>query len=501
MPSLSTGLINNSQVLVGARTLAASSPYIPGAVLQAPRVVLHDPITLAAAMASATAWNASTTTSATPNIISFVGGSIEFGGMVFPLDTGPATGSNKVGNVSIDLDYLYSQLCIKNTVCPEYIIAAVPRYDEAMTEQEARARGLSFYLSLASTGEFVARRVINEACMGTYCGAGGIEGLYMKYINGCADCDEISVLFDCLNDTCSKGMCIKGVAFILAESCPASNCCSSSANYTKCELEQILATLPSVQSVRLFPRVGAFGTDIGVTTAGMYTLNEFFGTVATPTPFPDDTTGTAGSNSSFLGSPSIGSDFGEENGPGSQLYRLQSISFFKDEAAVNSCDSPVVIQSPSSMAQVNATIDRLTFVDPNTNPCVVNCGYGWDANEIRIVAREYDLSCCNFDPTNQGHYPKISRYITKRDAIGAPWLGRVNPAYSEDSQISLRLPNVSSGGGALHYYANPIGIMKFSIRSLTAPVAPNTAVTDPNPNVIIDPASVVLMPTFFLGNG
>lgn len=501
MPSLSTGLLNNSQVLAGARTLAASSPYVIGAVLQAPRVVLHDATTLAAALASPTAWNASTTTAATPNIISFVGGTVEFGGMVFPLDTGPATGANKVGNVSIDLDYLYSQLCVKSPVCPEYIVAAVPRYDEAMTEQEARARGLSYYLSLSSTGEFVARRVINEACMATFCGAGGIEGLYMKYINGCADCDEMAVLFDCLNDTCSKGMCIKGVAFILAEVCPTGNCCSGSVNYSKCELEQILATLPSVNSVRLYPQVGTFGTDTGVTTAGMYTLNEFFGTTTTPTPFPDDLTGTAGSNSSYLGSPSIGSDFGAGNGPGSQLYRLQSISFFKDEAALANCDSPVVIQSPSSMSQVNATIAKLIFADPNTNPCVINCGYDWDPNEIRIVAREYDLSCCNFNPTSQGAYPKINKFITKRDAIGAPWLGRINPAYSEDAQVSLRLPNVSSGGGALHYYANPIAIAKFSIKTLVPPVAPATAVTDPASNVQIDPASVVLMPTFFLGNG
>ena len=504
MSFLSTGFFNPNQVLAGARRLGTIMPYVVGGVVQPPRFVLHDTTTLAAAMADYPTWLASQTTSAAPHIISLVGGSIEFGGNTFPLDTGPVPGANTSNNVNIDLDYLFSVLCVRTTGAPEYILAAVPRYNEPMSQAEAEEMGLNYYLSLTSSGEFVARKFMDPRCAANLCEVGGWMQLKQRIMDGCATCEDMELFNSCNDENlCEPSMlCIKGVAFILVEIQQIGNCCNPLNNFTRCEFEKLKATLFSLDSLKLSPDpvANTAGTDPGSTDPDVYTLNEFFGSVAVPTPFPLDTTGTQGTNSSFFGVPSVGTDYGDGNGPGTQLWKISSITFYPTLEEALNCGMGRTLQAPSDMEEVRAFLARLTYSNPDANPCDPNmCGLGWDEAEIRLVAREYDLSCCSQSQMDQGNYPQIRRYITKRDAVGAPWLGRVNPVYSDQVAMSPRL-GLSTASYAMHLYANPVPLLKFSIMQKVDPAAPATdGISDPQANVIIDPASLQVVPGSFLG--
>lgn len=505
MPSLSTGLINSNQVLAGARRLGTTMPYVVGGVTQAPRFVLHDPATLTAAMVNSATWSASQTTSTTPNIISLVGGAIEFAGNTFSLDTGPVPGANTSNNLNIDLDYLFSQLCVKSSSGADYILAAVPRYNEPMTQAEAEAMGVDYFLALTPSGEFIAHKFMDPKCLANICEVGGWMQLKQRIMDGCASCQDMELFNSCNDDNlCGPSMlCIKGVAFILAEVQDVGNCCNPLNNYSKCEFERLKATLFNIDSIRLSPDpiANTAGTDLGSTDPGIYTLNEFFGSLAVPIPFPLDTTASAGTNSSYYGVPSIGSDYGDGNGPGTQLWKISSITFYPNIDEALNCGEGRTLQAPTDLAEVKAFLARLTYVNPNLNPCEPNqCGLGWNEADIRLVAREYDLSCCSQPQADQGNHPQIRRFITKRDAIGAGWLGRVNPIYTDQASLSPRF-GMHTSSFAMHLYANPVPLLKFSIKEKIDPVAPAIdGVSDPQANVIIDPTSLQVVSGSYLGS-
>lgn len=505
MPSLSTGLITTNQVLKGARRLGTNMPYVVGGVLQSPRVVLHDTTTLTAAMADSATWQASTTTSATPHIISLVGGAIEFASNTYTLDTGPTTGLNSIGNLNIDLDYLYDQLCVKQGGAPKYILAAVPRYDEPMTQQEAEEMGVGYFISLTPSGEFVVNEIVSSQSQVNICELGGWDQITWRVLNGCATCEDMELYNQRSISFCPLSFCIRGVAFILTEINEIGNCCNPMMNYSKCEFEQLRATAISIDSIKYKPQVGArvvngVTMDPGSIDPGVYTLNEFFGTVQVPTPFAGDTTGTSGTNSSYFNS-NTGSDFGDMNGPGSQVWKVSSITFFPNLDASMNCESGVTMQNPSSLEEVKAFVAKLTYNSGVINPCepTTICGLGWDENEIRLTAREYDLGCCRQPAANQGNYPQIRRFITKENALGARWLGRVNPLYSAQSVISQRVA-MGSHSHALHLYADPVPLLKFSIKEKVSVAAGMIdAVADTQANIVIDPESIELMSGSFLG--
>jgi len=499
MPSLGYGLMNSAQVLWGARKPGTIKTYVTSGVIESPRVFLHNATTLAAAMASGNDWATQTQQALTDaHIISFVGGAIEFDGKRFTLDTGPAPadgGINNVGNSNIDLDLLSDYLCVGEP-CPEYVLAAVPRYDEPASQAEAEAMGVNYFITMTSQGEFEATFFTSSSCNFSACKYGSFYALEQAVRNGCASCEDAQAYYDCVGerDCPTLMLCIRGVAFVLAEVCDMSNCCNPAQNLNRCQFEQLIATYGGLPSIRLRPITTAdTGTppDPGVTDEGVYTLNEFFGSTTNTQPFTGDTV-TGGSNSSFRNG--VGIDYGNGNGPGSELWRIQSIEFYPSSNLATGCEQGKSLMYPSSMSEVRDFVNILT-APLGTDPCNPTCGHGWSEADIRIIAREYEMPCCDTPPTQQGDQPELRRMITKQQtgAAGPSWLGRINPLYKQSRGASLRLPYRPSAS-ALHWYADPVSLVRFRISDIDPDDDPLTT-----PNVVIDTTSVTYQVRHLIG--
>lgn len=455
MPSLSTGLHNSAQVLRGARRPATIKTYVTGGVTRRPTAVyLHDTASLTAG------YDVDPGAVARAHIISIVGGAIEFDGREVSLDT------EENGN-HIDLDLLANMLCAANPDCPEYYVAAVPRYDMPSTKQEAKALGVNYTVQLTSTGEWTLRYFLGSECEAMTCG-GSMAELEKKILNDCITCEERRAYYKCKaamdkmgDPSCRPSMlCIRGVSFVLLDTCPQNTyCCDTIGGLSDCEFKALMATIGDTKSIFLEPI--DTGTD-AVTTSGYYTI-EIGGTGEFYT-----------SNSSYHNN--VGSNYGDGNGPGTKLAKIKSLTVYPDIASAQACIGGQTIMYPETQEDIDKQLRIFTTPLPD-DPCATPCGLGWDPTTMVATAQEYEL-CCSLPYDRQGDKPEIRRTLTKRDA-DLPFMGIINPIYNTGSNVSLRFPHASTSS-PMTFYADPVPLFKFSLSNVDTTIDPPEVTIDPN---------------------
>lgn len=464
MPSYSPGIHFTNQVLRGARRPATIKTYVYGLVQTPSTIFLHGD----GLVVDETNYNTETNP-ARAHIISLAGGSIEFDGYSFELDT-------NTFNNHINLDLIANLLCPDRGGSPEYILAAVPMYDEPISKAEAIERGLDWYLQLSPSGEWVAKYFMGEDCDGALGCAGGFQQLEKLVLSGCATCEQQKAYYRCAEALQKMGMpnchsdmlCIKGVNYVLFETTPQSNRCCNVGDLTSCDWQELAATSGTMAGRTLMPSPDSAVDP--VTTEGYYTIG-----LSSGGPWEFYT-----SNSSFH--QGVGSDYGDGNGPGTDLSRLHSITIYRDIDAAMECRDARVLMYPSSVEEIDRFITKLTTPLP-ADPCEEPCGLGWDPDTLVTSVKEFEV-CCSLPVGQRGDHPHIRKTITKRDAT-VPFLGLVNPIYFEDLGMSLRVPKPMSTGSALTYYADPVPLFRFRLEDVDKTVDP--------PTVTIDLESIVPM--------
>jgi hypothetical protein len=185
------GLMNNHQVLPGARRPGQAVPYVLAGITKTPTATL-----------------AGTT-------VTFTGGVIEFDGFSYPLG-----GSLNFATIPTAL--------LKNGAC--YNIYAVPRYLEPPTRAAAEAAGVNYY-TYTSNGDTYADFFLPSVVEATITAAGGVNELWERIANGVATdaeraaYDAYTVALQDNNNPALVGnaLPIVGVDFVIAESVDQDN--------------------------------------------------------------------------------------------------------------------------------------------------------------------------------------------------------------------------------------------------------------------------------------
>lgn len=452
----STGISSINQIFQGGRRPGVVKPYIDGFVKQKANLFLHgDGITV-----DETNYNTDTNP-ARAHIISLEGGLIDFDGRVFTLDT-QEHGSH------INLDLIAPHLCAKTGEAPEYILAAVPSYDEPMSVSEAQAAGLNWYLTQECNGEFVTNYFLDPECESIVACSGGFTSLKRRVMDGCATCEEIKAYNKCAEAREEMEMprsvdtlCMRGVSFVLLEVKAQNTYCCDTGDLDDCELKKLIASGSTVAGKTLTPAIT--GID-AVTTAGFYTIG-----LSDAGPWEFYT-----SNSSFH--QGVGYDYGDGSGPGTNFNRIFSITVYKDITAANECRDGRVISYPGSVADIDRAISK--YIAPlAVDPCSESCGLGWDPDTMVAVVREIKLDCV-LPRAERGDKPKVYRTITKAEGH-YNFLGIVNPIYRGNCLHSYQINYTNHHLSPLTKWATPVPLVKFSLSAVNKVAIPPTVTIDP----------------------
>jgi hypothetical protein len=502
MPSLS---YNTEFLMRHARTLGTIRTYVPGGVAVAPEsIILHDTATLTTAMGGAydvarlvpanrATWEAQLAAyvpPADPHIISFLGGVMEFGAREYTMDSGPIVNNGDLFHSQVvDLEEIWDLLSTGS-----YILAAVPDYGEPKLPTEASNLGLDYYINRDSNGEFILQYAEDPVLASIVAAAGGYSKLQSLMLNGTATPLQKQALYKMANSRVMIDMCIKGVRYILQKVADAPFCCNGGVNYsldTIRILTQGSIDLPgSPFTTTLATGASAFGltANFGGLIDGVYPIATFFaGAPASPntTLIPGEPVpAVINANISYL--RGVGPDFGPagvaigaaSNGPGSELGYLKGITFYESQRDAELRINGRTLVEPKSYEEIETFLAFL-MAQPGDNVCDPCSGLGWETVAF-VTATYFDLTdSCYAPQSEQGIHPIDLGFITANNIISngpdIGWLGRVNPVYSQGSNIPIYAPG--AGASALHMHANPVPIVRFDIEVDPAAVAPATHVT------------------------
>jgi len=502
MPSLS----HNTEFLMRhARTLGTIRTYVPGGVAIAPdAVILHDTASLDIAIggvydtarldpANRAAWEAQLAAyvpPATAHIISFLGGVMEFGAREYTLDSGPMINAGDTfHSQAIDLEEIWDLLSTGS-----YVLAAVPDYGEPKLPAEATALGLDYYITRDGNGEFTLQYAEDPFVANEVAKAGGYSRLQSLMLNGTATPIQRQALYRIANSRVMMDICIKGVRYILQKVADAPLCCNGGVNYSLDTIRFMSNTSMEVPgapfTTTLQDGTNAFGltADFGGLIDGVYPIATFFaGAPVSPnvTLIPGEPVATvANANISYI--RGVGPDFGPpdvaegdpSNGPGSELGYLKGITFYETQRDAELRINGRTLVEPQSYEEIEAFMAYL-MQSPGDDPCNVCMGLGWETVAF-ATASFFDLSnACSAPQSAQGIHPLDLGFFTANNVTSfgpdIEWLGRVNPIYSQGSNIPIYAPSV--GGSALHMHANPVPLIRFDILVDPAAVAPVPHVT------------------------
>lgn len=502
MPSLS---YNTEFLMRHARTLGTIRTYVPGGVAIAPdAVILHDTASLDLAIGGAydverldpnnrPIWEAQLDAYVAPaqaHIISFLGGVMEFGAREYTMDSGPMfVGGDQFHSQAIDLEAIWDLLSTGT-----YILAAVPDYGEPKLPAEAAALGLDYYITRDSNGEFNLQYSEDPMIAGIVAAAGGYSRLQSLMLNGTATPLQRQALYKMANSRVMIDMCIKGVRFILQKIEDAPLCCNGGVNYSLGVISSMRNSSFEVPgspfTTTLEDYTNAFGliSQHGGLIDGVYPIATFFaGAPISPntTLIPGEPVpGVINANISYL--RGVGPDFGPlgtvignaSNGPGSELGYLKGITFYESLRDAELRINGRTLVEPKSYQEIEAFLTYL-MAQPGDNPCDPCSGLGWETVAY-ATGTFFDLTkACYASQAEQGIHPIDLGFITANNIVSfgpdIPWLGRVNPIYSQAGNIPIYAPNM--GASALHMHANPVPIIRFDITVDPLAVAPDTHVT------------------------
>lgn len=400
------GLLNTHQLLSGARRPGTIKTYVTSLVKERP--VAAD----------------------TAGTLSLTGGLIEFDGRDWSLD-------------GLTFDLTAAAPYLKSNT--EYVVAAVPAYDEPLSKTDAETnplytgKGINYYVTQDPNSlEFYATHFMPSEVEASVIPYGGWNALQKKaWTVGLEPAeklvfDKYSSELEKLADPRFTGklMPITGVQFILAEVYPQDNSSSpdKTLSMSKAEFEFFLAGQGFVPSERLVPTAPYTITDPVAKTGTFYT----------------DTTATTGL-------PGVA--------PGEKLYRVATIALYSSAANAESNINPFPVAGANDIDLAEA-YNFVTAVAPN--------GLGW--TDVFAVAYEYYMpSYMSLGHT--GYEFGITRFITKENVRS---FGRVNPVYLEDQLKSFRVPNAGRARPALMWYADPASLF----RVMTGICTPTTVAID-----------------------
>jgi hypothetical protein len=392
------GLLNTHQLLSGARRPGTIKTYVTSLVKERPTI-----------------------TAPTAGQVTFDGGIVEFDGRDWSLD-----------GLSIDFD-LAAPLLRSNT---EYVIGAVPKYEEPIDKITAEGLGLNYYVSQdPTTKEFYATYFIPSAVEAAVMVYGGWDALQKKAwtigLSGAEKLafDDYSEQLNRLSDPRFTGklMSITGVEFMLAEVYPQDNSSSTdkTLSMTEGEFTYFLSSQGFVPSNRL---TTSFTITDPVAGAGTFFTAATGGGLPVP--------------------------------PSQKMYRLSSISLYKDAVSATANVNPF----PVPGSTLNDLIQAFDFVTEPTPD-----GLGW-TTVYAVVYEHYMPSYMALGHT--GYEDGVVRYITK-EQIRA--YGRVNPVYLHDSFAPMRVGGVrAKARPALMWYADPACLCKVK----TGPCTPTNVDLD-----------------------
>lgn len=396
------GLLNSHQILSGARRPGTIKEYVTSLVKERPVPTLGtDDVTLA-------------------------GGVVEFDGRDWSLDT-------LVFDLSVAAPYLKS-----NT---EYVVAAVPSYDEPLSKVDAETnplytgKGINYYVQQdAVSKEFYASHFMPSAVEASVAAYGGWNALQKKAftvgLNGPEKLvfDRYSEELNKLADPRFTGklMPITGVEFILVEVYPQDNSSSPDKSLTmnQSEFEYFLSGQGFVPSQILEP-------------GAPYSITDPVGRTGT---FYTDTTATSGL-------PGVA--------PGDKMYRLSSVSLYSSAANAASNINPF----PVAGANDNDLTEAFNFVT-----AAAPDGLGW--TDVFAVAYEYYMPSY-MALGHTGYEDGIVRFLTKEQIRS---FGRINPVYLEDQLKNFKVPNAGEARPALMWYGDPASLFKIRTGTCTPTV-------------------------------
>lgn len=146
-------MLNSHQILAGARTKGGIKTYVDADYVIRPQVSLAT------------------------DVLSF-DGAIEFDGEVFDLN-----------NYDFDLGDVSSILADG-----DYIVGAVPGYEEPLDRTEAESDSLNYYISTTATGDSILHYFLPSALQAEVAAAGGYDKLYKARAMGAASNAEIQLV-------------------------------------------------------------------------------------------------------------------------------------------------------------------------------------------------------------------------------------------------------------------------------------------------------------------
>lgn len=463
--------ILSAQTRAGAHlTRAGRGPaheyYLTTGIVKEPVVALHDIATAGAKavlpdgrVTYATASTVPVAPPALANIISFIGGKIEIGGSIYDLDTTVAPNEN------INLDDVSKFLIKYNALKkgPEYVIGAVPKYNEPLSKSQAQALGVNYTVAPSNVnGEFVATYHIDpraEQALVQYNIANpGNEVDFATLLSlraqGVASANELNLLRvlaeaqEELRDGRKTGIALEpvGVAFVLASIHEVPHYPAGADVFLNSDAE----------FRKFFARyVGEMPTKMLRPTAGYYAVP--LEATATGLGFNPLVTGDFYVNNTSYTAQNVGSS----GAPGTKFERLGTIMIYEtavDAAAnINGYRVPLGADKAASFAAA---------VNEATAPTTVG-GLGWAT--VFAQAYEYYLeTSSNYEQLKSG--PELKGYITKENVsatYGLPlekgFLGHLNRIYLDNSSSSHIYRPARDVKAGLTYYADPCPLIKIRI--------------------------------------
>lgn len=154
------GLLNSHQILPGARTAGGDKTYALANVITAPSVTVG--------------------ADADVDLISFNGGSIEVEGQRFSF----ATGQHAIK---------FSELASLLTAGRQYVICAVPQYNEPVSQVAAESAGVPYFVERNSNNEYIAKLYMPSAIASAVAAKGGIDALTKLVNMGAASASDMTV--------------------------------------------------------------------------------------------------------------------------------------------------------------------------------------------------------------------------------------------------------------------------------------------------------------------
>jgi len=357
-------MLNSHQILAGARTKGGIKTYVDADYVVRPEVTLAS------------------------DALSF-DGAIELDGEVFDLNT-----------YGLDLSTISSLL-----VDGDYIVGAVPSYDEPADRAEAEGAGKNYYVSATATGDTILHYFLPSALEAEMAAAGGYDQLYKLRAMGAASPLEIQLInrysdeLERLSDPRYVGQLLipTGVEYVLRRVFPQDNKSKRDAlvGLTNQQIELFIATQGYIAAQRAIYAIG----DAYITS---------------------DNDGV--------------------------LAKVKRAFAYDSEA--------------DAAADVNGTEIRLDYKTGDTLSSPVDLDGDAITGHSHIALFEY------YQPTymskgHEGTNPGILDTYTKQDSL---LLGRLNPIYlARDFEVA----RVSAGRGkplsALTKYGHPLAVAKFNL--------------------------------------